>query len=94
MNRRVKIISVHSFILGRLLTDKNTLPTQVTNGIPLDATILSIHPNHTTNCVELIVEHPSFDEVPSGQLIPHLAVEFNTSREEEELKKITFREFL
>ena len=44
------------------------------DGVPLDATFRHPFDDLCRDCIGLVVEHPSFDEVPAGEVPPTVAV--------------------
>ncbi len=76
MNRRIKIVAVP---LDQVI--ECLFPTQRPysclsrlrlNPLPADYDIVDAHYNYLNCCLDVIVTHPSFEEVPQGELTPRL----------------------
>lgn len=56
-------------ILLQIMTEKNEIKTRCIKGLPEGARFVYCIPTHEYT-IDLVVEHPSFDEVADGAEIP------------------------
>jgi hypothetical protein len=108
ISNRLRIVPVSPRLLVAALNgfrncDCVSLP--ITEEIPEDAVVHSCDYDWAARCLKVLISHPSFDEVPDGQIPPStafattwrtipLATWTTTTELPDEPKKIEFREFL
>jgi len=60
-------------LIDMLTTGKET-KLQCISGLPKGTKYISQYVDHTTMIVHLVVEHPSFEQLELGELIPELTI--------------------
>ena len=81
--RRYKIFTVSREYLLRMITGE----VQIQN-IPEWSTILEVQPNFKTRGFDFIIHHPSFSEVPEGQIAKIINLEIK--KFDRNIRKLTF----
>lgn len=74
---RLKIVrmdtrSIVDLLNARLYDMRDMIALPVMDGIPEDAEVVSVRENWQLRALEVMIQHPSFDVVPDGDLPPVL----------------------
>ena len=66
---KIKKVSMTRQFLCGLVTKGVIHYFKIIRGIPADAVMIDCHYNHQIHCLDLIFEHPSFDDLPEGSTL-------------------------
>jgi hypothetical protein len=67
---RQAVLQIPVETIDRLVRSKSTI--DLISDVPPDAELKGYHFSFITLCMELVYEHPSFDDVPEGRVRPYL----------------------
>jgi hypothetical protein len=84
MSRRLKILYVSSDFLFKLFSDDKPIKLIIKKGIPKDIIQREITYDYARDCWAILLEHPSFEEVPEAAIIPQFTNFVYDLKEEKE----------